>query len=239
MPSVASLRPSLQSLKDNVSLTKPVPTPLSHPGLLSTSDLTREEDLLRNPTSFRHWWTAIQTTKEACTAAQKTATAPDLEPAVARLLGPLATHEARLGLQRLTYLYESALVQFPGSFKLWKSYLLCRMSYVLGKFVQKKRAGGRKKLPEMKEALEDEKEDLEEWEGGLDGVVGYEEWRSLVATFERALMYLPNVRGFVFQIKIRLINVCPATAIMAIVSFHIFTPAMSSGLLTYACSTYV
>jgi pre-mRNA-splicing factor SYF1 len=68
------------------------------------------------------------------------------------------------------------------------------MSYVLGKFVQKRRAGGKKKLPEMKDALEDEKEDLEEWEGGLDPIVGYEEWRLLVATFERALMWIPNVR---------------------------------------------
>ena len=42
--------------------------------------------------------------------------------------------------------------------------------------------------------LEEEKEDLEEWEGGLDGVVGWEEWKALVATFERALMWLPTVR---------------------------------------------
>ena len=67
------------------------------------------------------------------------------------------------------------------------------MSYILGKFVQKKRAGGRKKFPEMKDALEDEEEDLETWEGGVYGIIGYEEWKSLVATFERALMWLPNV----------------------------------------------
>ena len=35
---------------------------------------------------------------------------------------------------------------------------------------------------------------LEQWEGGLDGIVGWEEWKSLVATFERALMWLPRVR---------------------------------------------
>ncbi len=46
-----------------------------------------------------------------------------------------------------------------------------RMSYVCGKFVHKRRAGGKKKFPEMKDALEDEKEDIEKWEGGLDGAV--------------------------------------------------------------------
>lgn len=68
-----------------------------------------------------------------------------------------------------------------------------RMSYVLGKQVVKKRAGGKKRFPEMKDALEEEKEDLEEWEAGLDGIVGWEEWKSLVATFERALMWLPKL----------------------------------------------
>ena len=41
------------------------------------------------------------------------------------------------------------------------------MSYVLGKFRIKRRAGGRKKLPEMKDALEDEKEDLEQWDPSI------------------------------------------------------------------------
>ncbi|EJD05741.1 spliceosome complex protein [Fomitiporia mediterranea MF3/22] len=211
MPSVALLKPTLDNLKANVTLTQPVPTPLSHPELLSPGDLTREEDLLRNPSSFRHWWAAIQATKETCSALQKAAPTSDIEPDVAALLGPLATPEARLSFQRLTYLYEAALVQFPGSFKLWKSYLHLRMSYVLGKFVQKKRAGGKKKLPEMKEALEDEKEDLEQWEGGLDGVVGYEEWKSLVATFERALMWLPNLpRLWLLYLSIFSHPMCPA-----------------------------
>ena len=185
---VESLQAQLQNL------TFPTPKPTTHPDLVSTKDLHREEDLLRNPYSFRTWWTAIQNVKEAAAAQQRTAPPPDLEPGVAALLGPLATPQARRSLQRLTYLYEAALVQFPTSFKLWKSYLQTRMSYVCGKLVQKKRAGGKKKFPEMKDALEEEKEDLEQWEGGLDGVVGWEEWRSLIATFERALMWLPRVR---------------------------------------------
>lgn len=193
MPSVSSSTSSLEDLKTLARLTFPLPTPVNDDNLLTTNDINREEDLLRNPSSFRHWWSAIQTTKDACTALQKTAPQPELDSEVAELLGPLATPVARLSLRRLTFLYESALAQFPGSFKLWKSYLHTRMSYVLGKFVQKRRAGGRKKYPDMKDALEDEKDDLEEWEGGLDAVVGFDEWKNLVATFERALMWLPHV----------------------------------------------
>jgi pre-mRNA-splicing factor SYF1 len=193
MPSVASKTPSLESLTSNFPLTFPIPTPTTHADLISTNDLHREEDLLRNPSSYRAWWTAINNTREAFNALQKIEPEPDLPVEVVTLLGPLATPLARKSLQRLTYLYETALVQFPGSFKLWKSYLQMRMSYVLGKLVVKKKSGGKKKFPEMKDALEEERGDLEQWEGGLDGVVGWEEWKALVATFERALMWLPKV----------------------------------------------
>src|ERR1700722_9768992 len=79
-------------------------------------------------------------------------------------------------------------------FKLWKAYLRMRMSYVLGTLIVKKRAGGKKEFPEMKDALEDEKDDLEQWKDQLHPVLGWEEWKSLVTTFERALMWIPNVR---------------------------------------------
>lgn len=194
MPSVADKQPSLESLQSHFPLTYPVPNPVSHPHLISVKDLHREEDLLRNPSSFRTWWSAINAVREEFIAQQKLERSVEIPPELSSLLGPLATPLARNALQRLTYLYEAALVNFGGSFKLWKSYLSLRMSFVLGKPVVKKRAGGKKKLPEMKDALQDEKEDIEEWEGGLDGVVGWEEWKSLLATFERALMYLPKVR---------------------------------------------
>ncbi|KAG6854942.1 pre-mRNA-splicing factor syf1 [Blastosporella zonata] len=184
---------SEEFLKAHFPLTFPVPTPATHPDLLTTNDLHREDDLLRNPTSFRSWWSAINTTREAFLSLQKTEPPPEQAEELSALLGPLAFPLARISLQRLTYLYEAALVQFPGSFKLWKSYLNLRMSFVLGKLIVKKRAGGKKKFPEMKDALEEEHDDLEEWEGGLDPVVGWEEWKSLVATFERALMWLPRL----------------------------------------------
>lgn len=193
MPTAVQTTPTVESLKAHFPLTYPIPTPKTHPDLITPKDLTREEDLLHNPSSFRHWWTAIQNTKETYSALQKLEGPSDLSPDAAALLGPLSSPAARQSLQRLTYLYESALVNFPGSFKLWKSYLLTRMSFVLGKLIMKKKAGGRKKFPEMREALEDEKEDAEQWEGGLDGVVGWEEWKALVSIFERALMWLPRM----------------------------------------------
>ncbi|EPQ58752.1 hypothetical protein GLOTRDRAFT_104017 [Gloeophyllum trabeum ATCC 11539] len=193
MPSVDKKdAPSVETLAALFPLTFPVPTPATHPDLISTKDVNREEDLLRNPQSFRHWWNTIQNAREAFNAVQKTERL-DVSDEVAAVLGPLASPTARKALQRLTYLYEAALVQFPGMFKLWKSYLQTRMYYVLGKPVVRRRAGGKKKFPEMKEALEDEQDDLERWEGGLDGIVGWEEWKSLIATFERALMWLPKM----------------------------------------------
>ena len=184
---------SLESLSASFPLTLPVPTPLTHPSLISVKDLHREEDLLRNPFSFRQWWSAIHTTREAQNALVKLEPVANIPPETRALLGSLASPVARQALQRLTYLYEAALANFNGSYKLWKSYLQTRMSYVMGKQVIKKRAGGKKRLPDIKDALEEEQEDLEQWEGGLDGVVGWEEWKALVATFERALMWLPKV----------------------------------------------
>lgn len=199
MPSVSEKSITIESLSLLFPITFPIPTPKTHPDLITTKDSTREEDLLRNPQSFRAWWTAIHATRDSVSAAQKIERSSDLPDEVVAILGPLASPNSRKALQRLTYLYEAALAQFPGSFKLWKSYLQMRMSYVLGKLLVKKRAGGRKKFPEMKDALEEEKEDLEEYENGLDGIVGWEEWRSLIAAFERALMWLPKVRTLTFM----------------------------------------
>lgn len=194
MPSVAEKRPSIEELSSYFPLTFPTPTPATHPDLITTSDLHREEDLLRNPTSFRAWWTAINAVREDGIAAQKSEALSSPPPDdILAVLGPLASPSARLSLQRLTYTYEAALTQFSNSFKLWKSYLNVRMAYTLGKPIIRKRAGGKKKFPEMKEALEEALEHPDEWETPLDPVVGWEEWKALIALFERALMWLPKV----------------------------------------------
>ncbi|KAJ3785991.1 hypothetical protein GGU10DRAFT_182581 [Lentinula aff. detonsa] len=210
MPSVSLKNPTVDELKALFPLTLPVPTPEAVSDLITPQDFYREENLLRNPQSFQAWWSAIHTTRETCTAQIKLESA-DIPESAVTLLGPLATPLARISLQRLTYLYESALVHFPNSFKLWKSYLIMRMSFVLGRQIIKKRSGGRKKFPEMKDALVDEREDLEQWEGGLNGIIGWEEWRSLVATFERALMWIPNLpRLWLMYLSIFFHPTCPS-----------------------------
>ena len=176
-------------LRSKFPLTFPIPTPLNSSDVVAVRDVHREEDLLRNPFSFRSWWIAIQAANDSFNARIKTSKE---EPGPS-VLGPLAHPLACTALKRLTYLYESALVHFPGSFKLWKAYLQMRMNYVLGPQVVKKRAGGKKKFPDMKDALEDGMVDLEAWTSGLDPIVGWEEWKALVATFERAFMWLPKV----------------------------------------------
>ncbi|KAH7877925.1 protein prenylyltransferase [Lentinula edodes] len=209
MPSVASKIPSADELKALFPLTLPIPTPDTTPDLITPKDFYREENLLRNPQSFQAWWSAIHTARESYAAEIKLERS-DLPESSVALLGPLATPLARISFQRLTYLYESALVHFPNSFKMWKSYLIMRMSFVLGKQVVKKRAGGRKKFPEMKDALVDEREDLEQWEGGLNGIIGWEEWKSLIATFERALMWVPNLpRLWLMYLSIFFHPMCP------------------------------
>ncbi|KAF8163140.1 protein prenylyltransferase [Crassisporium funariophilum] len=193
MPSVAQKRPSIEELSAYFPLSFPVPKPTTHPDLILTKDVQREEDLLRNPTSFRAWWSAINSVRESYTSLQKTEANSTIPEDILIVLGPLASPLARVTFQRLTYMYEAALAQFPNSFKLWKSYLTMRMSFVLGKLIIKKRSGGKKKFPEMKDALEEAEDEVEQWDAPLDPIVGWEEWKSLIATFERALMWLPKL----------------------------------------------
>ncbi|KZO99493.1 spliceosome complex protein [Calocera viscosa TUFC12733] len=172
-------------------LTPPPPPPLSHPALLPPSSLTQSEDLLRNPHSFRHHWTALSSLSASSSAHQRASRPPEGSPSSP--LGAFTSLETQLQFQRLVYLYESALQNFPQSFKLWKSYLLLRRSYVLGSSRTFKRAGGRRKAGSMRELMEDEAAGRERWEGWVDPVLGWEEWKSLVAVCERAVMWLPTM----------------------------------------------
>ncbi len=52
MPSVAEKGNSLESLSSLFPLTFPIPSPVTHPDLVTVQDLHREEDLLRNPQSL-------------------------------------------------------------------------------------------------------------------------------------------------------------------------------------------
>jgi pre-mRNA-splicing factor SYF1 len=63
IPSVAQKR-NIDELASYFPLTFPIPQPTTHTDLITTKDVQREEDLLRNPTSFRAWRSAIRSTGE-------------------------------------------------------------------------------------------------------------------------------------------------------------------------------
>ncbi|EJT98495.1 hypothetical protein DACRYDRAFT_118755 [Dacryopinax primogenitus] len=171
----------------------PIPTPVTNPSLLEQQDIQQTEDLLRNPHSFRHWWTAISALQSQWSEAQRATRSS--EGPTASPLGLFEREETRLLFQRIVFIYESALQNFPQSFKLQKSYLLFRRSAILGqKAPKRKTGGGRKKAGSIRELMEDEWGARDVWVGGwVDGVLGWKEWASLVAVCERAVMWLPNM----------------------------------------------
>ena len=123
----------LQALSGLFPLTQPVPTPLTHPHLVPLSELGLELDLIRSGSAnFSRWVHHIANVTAGVNASEKAARGTASEQELALLGAKLATKNGREGLQRLTDIYERALAQFPGSYKLWKGYLDMRCSYVLG-----------------------------------------------------------------------------------------------------------
>ncbi|GMK55184.1 hypothetical protein CspeluHIS016_0202400 [Cutaneotrichosporon spelunceum] len=187
----------LAELASRFPLAVPIPTPATNPELILTSDLAVEEDLLHNPDNMRLWLNHIATIKDRIGKALPPKT-HDPSPEE-KMLGVLAYPVARDGLRELVMVYERALAVFPTNYKLWKSYFLTRQEYVLGNLTEgavKARAHQAKRgasyKTNVKEMLDDT-EDTNVWEGGLDGVVGFEEWRALFATGERMLHWLSNL----------------------------------------------
>lgn len=193
------------------SLTSPIPTALSVPHLLNPANLTTEHELGKNPLQIHRWTAYIKSIKEEVLTAELDARGVATALELSVLGHKLSTEAGRLGLQKLTDIYERALQQFPTSFSLWKEYLAVRSLYVLGKATvplkldapKKKRGteGMTRSMMEWIEAGKGENEEISEgdrdiessWEGALDGIVGWKEWISLAAVHERALMWSPNV----------------------------------------------
>lgn len=206
----------IDELSGRFPLTAPIPTPATHPHLIRTEDLATEEDLLHNPENLRQWLQHINHIKSRISAALPPRN-HDPSPEE-KILGPLASQVARDGLQELTMVYERALAVFPTSYKLWKSYILTRQSFVLGELTEDAKAARAKQAKRgaayktnVKENLDDA-EDCNEWQRSLDGVVGYEEWRSLFATGERMLSWLSHLPvPWMLHLSMVLHPNCPAT----------------------------
>ncbi|KAK4686198.1 pre-mRNA-splicing factor SYF1, partial [Tremellales sp. Uapishka_1] len=206
------------SLSSRFPLTIPIPTPVSHPHLLHAADLATEEDLLQNPENLRSWLSYINQIKDRISKLEPPKDphgSPSPEEAI---LGPLSSNIARDGLQELVSVYERALAVFPTSYKLWRSYLLTRQSFVLGEPTEDAKKArkhqhqrGSAYKTNVKEIL-DGAEDANEWKGGLDGIVGYAEWRALFATGERMLSWLSHLPvPWLMHLSMVLHPSCPAT----------------------------
>ncbi len=190
--------PPLAKLASRLPLTSPIPTPLSHPHLIHPTSLVTEEDLLLNFENQRAWLQYISAIRERTIKAIPRPSEKEASPED-KLLGPLASAEARHALQELTMVYERALAIFPSSYKLWKMYMAMRQSFVLGQptpgalRTRKANAGrGSKSKTDVTEMLLFAEAEYE-WKGGLDGVLGFEEWKSLVATGERMIQWHSTV----------------------------------------------
>ncbi|WFD00470.1 pre-mRNA-splicing factor syf1 [Malassezia yamatoensis] len=181
-------------------LTYPVPMPTTHDGLVPADDLVLEQELLRNPDNFRTWSSYIGHVEETN---YRKRPLPDtgMSSEGVELLGLLSDASQRLALQRIVSIYERAIAQFPRSYRLWHRYLDARARFVLGEMrggavAARKRMLQTNHVSEMGPTLLDARkteEEANQYEGGLDGVLGYQEWRSLAAAYERALIYLPRM----------------------------------------------
>ncbi|WVR08250.1 pre-mRNA-splicing factor SYF1 [Kwoniella sp. DSM 27419] len=207
----------IDSLSSRFPLTFPIPTPSSHAHLISAQDLATEEELIHNPENLRSWLSYIHQIKDRIAKSEPPKLSRDGLSPEEELLGPLATHTAREGLQKLTMIYERALAVFPTSFKLWRAYYTTRQAYVLGELTadaktarqhhSKRGASFKTNVRELLEAADD----ANQWEGGLDGVVGYDEWRALIATGERMLACLSHLPApWLSHLSVLLHPKCPA-----------------------------
>ncbi|SPO28054.1 related to SYF1 - member of the NineTeen Complex involved in splicing [Ustilago trichophora] len=196
------------------------PDPTTDDTLIPASDVMLEQELLRNPDNFRSWSSYIDHIIDTNLVKRPP---PDvsLSARQAALLGPLASSTQRTALRRITSIYERALAQFPTRYSLWRDYLQNRSRFVLGEPKGGFEAKRKRDLQAAREKLDfgptliDSQDDDDfgpSYRGGLDGVVGWQEWKSLAALYERALMWLPTMpRLWLSYLSMFLHPQCPPT----------------------------
>ncbi|KAN0061209.1 pre-mRNA-splicing factor syf1 [Thecaphora frezii] len=211
-------RTALEHVASLFPLTLPFPDPSTNLDLIPATDIPLEQELLRNPDNFRSWSSYI--THIVDTNVQKRPT-PDanLSSAQVALLGPLASASQRLALQRITSIYERALARFPTRYSLWTDYLQLRSRLVLGDPKGGPEAKRKRDLQQARQNIDfgptlldgkDSDDYGSGFRGGLDGIAGWIEWRSLAACYERALMWLPRMpRIWLDYLSIFLHPQCP------------------------------
>ncbi|KAK0518758.1 pre-mRNA-splicing factor syf1 [Tilletia horrida] len=147
-------------------------------------------------------------TPKISTRLSTTSSGPNHVKAEVELLGPCSASKAqRTAYRRIVSIYERALAVAPYNYALWRDYLVVRSADVLcqprgGTTSTRKRMlqASLQNLDVGPTLLDRETGEAEEheWEAkeALDGRHGFEEWRSLAATFERAIRCLPKMPRF-------------------------------------------
>ncbi len=195
------LQDAITSLTSLFPITTPYPDPANDDTLIPAADVMLEQELLRNPDNFRSWSSYIDHILDTNIVKRPP---PDVSLSTyqASLLGPLASSTQRIALRRVTSIYERALAQFPTRYSLWRDYLQNRSRLVLGEPKGGFEAKRKRDLQAAREKLDfgptlidspDDEDFGRTYSGGLDGTVGWQEWKSLAALYERALMWLPTM----------------------------------------------
>ncbi|KAK0546432.1 pre-mRNA-splicing factor syf1 [Tilletia horrida] len=190
----------------------PIPLPTNDDDLVPLADIQLEQDLLLNSSNPRTWNAYIDhilTTNQAFIPPHNIIPDHTLSPAQIQLLGPrFSSSKHCLAYRRIVSIYERSLAVFPYNYALWRDYLLLRSTYVLGQ-PRGGSASARRRMiqaslkqsldlgPTLLDRAKGEAEE-NDWEAGeaLDGDLGWEEWRSLAATYERAIRCLPKMPRF-------------------------------------------
>ncbi|KAE8265954.1 hypothetical protein A4X09_0g6387 [Tilletia walkeri] len=189
----------------------PIPLPTTDDELVPLTDISIEQDLLLNTSNLRSWNSYIDhiITTNAVHAPIHNIT-PDhtLSQAQIQQLGPrFASNAQRTAYRRIVSIYERAIAVTPYSYSLWRDYLLIRSTYVLGQPRGGASAARKRMLkaalqnldlgPTLLDRSSGEAEE-QDWDHAqaLDGGYGLEEWKSLAATYERAIRCLPKMPRF-------------------------------------------